>query len=525
MSKAIKHAVAYLLLAGFATMLAGACSSSPRASLGQDDELVGRAHKPLAKPVELRPGELWYQLVVGSEQMTVRMRLLQPAARTSFFLPGPWAGQNDFAEDISISGASGPMGALPLTIQRSLGRIDVETPGVAWVELHYTVKLHDKDAERLRYRSRLRDEVFFAYGPTFLILPSDGISRLLRDIPVEVRVPADWEVVTTWRSAHVGPSKQVPSTNVHGFIVDDVRSLRDAFVAAGRQIEAHHLAIGTERMTIAFEPGFTQRSALVEAIAAIVAAYSARYGSQGEVSAFIGATDRMGPDAMRGMGRRGGFVLELPLDVALDDQTLLLIAHEAFHMWNGHELVPEPVHERQTRWFKEGLTHYVALQTLRELGLIEEHTVRAGLAQAAQFYNRNPAIRGVSTAGIDQVRLPYDQGMLLALKLDVAIRAASGSRLSLKHWLMDLLLKARHAPGHYDQDALKRSLLGLVGPSGSSLGGIWDRHINRQVPINVAELFESIGLHWIEGSDSSLPRLLPFEAPNSMYGQLFKGPE
>src|SRR5690606_6837933 len=153
-------------------------------------------------------------------------------------------------------------------------------------------------------------------------------------------------------------SRVDPTLRVHGFVADDVRGLRDAFVAAGGALATHHslgmaAALGHDApeggpLTIAFAPPVREgRDALSARIAHIVSGFEARFGPQPSVTAYVRHAD-----AMRGMGRRAGFVLELPERARIDDEALVLIAHEAFHMWNGHELVPDPEHERRTRWFK-----------------------------------------------------------------------------------------------------------------------------------------------------------------------------
>ncbi|MFU8804365.1 MAG: hypothetical protein ACNA8W_11190 [Bradymonadaceae bacterium] len=504
------------------------CTGAPKSAAIDETRLVGR---PGGAPIDdegARHGALWYRLLLHDDQMQVRVRLLEPAQQTSFFLPGPWAGRDDFAEDIALGSAMGPQGILPMTIQRSQGRIDVDSGRNApWVELHYTVRLHSRDDEAWRFRPHLRKETFFAYAPTFLILPSDQISRKMRDIPVEVLVPSQWEVVTTWPGATVMPSQVDPSSRVHGFIVDDVRSLRDAFIAAGHSIEAHQLQLGEQQLTIAFEPDFEARGEeLVEPIAGIVRSYVERFGFERSMAVFVRHNANASPQTMRGMGRRGGFVLELPRDPKIDENTLLLIAHEAFHMWNGHELVPEPAHERQTRWFKEGVTHYVALQTLRSLGKVEDRFVREELARAAHNYLRNPVLLGIEAGVIDHVRFPYDQGMLMAMVLDVSIRQTTHSRHTLQDWLEALLVEARSYPRrHYDEDTLRRSLVKFLAGGDPAPLHLWDRHIRRGIALDVPRHFESLGLHWLETDPSEPARLLPLDVPQALHRTLFPGPK
>ncbi len=521
-----------------------------RSTLPTDQEMVGRITTAPAEPPQIRRGGLWYQIVLHPNQMSVRLRLLNPAPRTSFFLPGPWAGHIDFAEDITLSGARGPDGSLPITIDRNQGRIDIETANVAWVEIDYSVELHHQIGDQIRYRGTLREDVLLAYAPTFLILPSDGISRTLRDIAVELRMPKSWEVVTTWPRVHLAASAVDPNTDVHGFIIDDIRSLRDAFVAAGPTIDAHHLLIDSRNMTIAFEPGFGDaREGIITAVQTITAYYMQRYGSRSDVTVFVTTSPESTSEALRGMGRRGGFVLELPVSAKsvptttmsakavstasthptahkVDEQTLILIAHEAFHMWNGHELVADPDHERKTRWFKEGLTHYIALQSLHKLGLIEGPTLFQELAKSAALYERNLQLRTQSNpASLENARFPYDHGMMLALAIDAAIHEPGDSQASLNDWIITLLNETRAANFHqYTEQDLKHALLNSYAPAASRLNSIWVHNIVQQKPIAVDQLFKSIGLHWLNTDPHNAPRLLPLEGKSPTYLQIFSGP-
>lgn len=528
----------------FLILTALACIPTMHRTPTADQEMVGRITSAPTTPEQIRRGALWYQLVLHPNKMNVRLRLLNPAPRTSFFLPGPWAGHNDFAEDITLSGARGPDGSLPIIIDRHQGRIDVETFNAAWVEIEYSVELHHQVGEQIRYRGTMREEVMLAYAPTFLILPSDGISRTLRDIAVELRVPTSWEVVTTWPRVHLASSAVEPETNVHGFVIDDIRSLRDAFIAAGPTIDAHHLLVDSRNMTIAFEPGFSDaREAIISAIQTITSYYMKRYGSRSDVTVFVTATPESTSEALRGMGRRGGFVLELPVfakhqrptNQRIDEQTLILIAHEAFHMWNGHELVADPAHERRTRWFKEGLTHYIALQSLRELGLIEEHTLLEELAKSAALYERNIEHRSrtnttnspnnPNNASIESARFPYDHGMMLALALDVAIHELGAPQDTLNDWIIALLAQTRAADFHqYTEQDLKHALLNSYAPAASRLNTIWVESIDQQRTIAVAKLFKSIGLYWLNNDPHNSPRLLPLEGKHPGYLQIFNGP-
>ena len=115
-------------------------------------------------------------------------------------------------------------------------------------------------------------------------------------------------------------------------------------------------------------------------------------------------------------------------------ETSLLIAHEALHIWNGHRLIPNDSAEESTRWFKEGVTHYLALKSLGA----DESFVLEELARSASNYERNPLSRGASGQAVDEARFPYDFGVLVALTFD-ALLTDGAQDAGLECWLKPLV--------------------------------------------------------------------------------------
>src|SRR5690606_1055382 len=160
------------------------------------------------------------QLEVGPNRLTVHIRLLKPPRRTTFFLPAQWAGNADYADAIQIHGAQVPDGLAPYTIDRSSGRLEVESNRASWVQLDYSVALSTRADRFSRFHPRFAEQTFFAYGPAFLILPSAQIIDMIRDIPIEIHAPADWEILSTWSAQKRSPSKAAADTIVHGYLAE-----------------------------------------------------------------------------------------------------------------------------------------------------------------------------------------------------------------------------------------------------------------------------------------------------------------
>lgn len=505
----------------FAAAILG-CTSTPTMTPGPD-EFVGRpADAPrTSEGPPSRPGEMWYHIEPQNRELTVNIRLLDPPATTTFFLPGPWANHDGFDELITIDEAHGPntQTALPMTIDRGAGRIDIETDDRDWVELSYRVGLPaGADADN-PFVPWSKSDQFFAYAPTILVLPSAGIATELRDIPIEVHTPDGWTVSSTWsreRVEDIGANQQVV-----GFVAEDIRSLRDAYIGAGRHWNGLTAADSDRvvRLTCTTDFAFEDEQ-LLDAVSRITDYYVEEFSTYEEISAIAVAAD---DDAsLGGTGRRGGFVLEIPQDHPLDDALLTLTAHEAFHMWNGHQLVPASDSRDETRWFKEGLTHYVAVKTLARHDLIDASAVRDEFARAGQYYLDNPVITGGRIRPIDRSRLPYDRGLLVALALDVALYEYTDGRLTIEDWIATLLAEpyARDARS-YDPGLLRESFRAFTRQYGLGPARRYDELVSHKQTIDVRTLYRKIGLHFIETEDDGPARLLPIEGQTALFDALF----
>ncbi len=448
------------------------------------------------------------------------------AAAHLLFLPGQWAGRSDYAQDISIQGAHGPDGPLAFTISRSEGRIDVESSDEQWVQLDYAVELRRRKADLERFHPRYFDRVLFAYGPAFLILPSEQISSQVRDIPIEVRAPSSWHMLATWKQVQARASHAVEGATVHGYLAATPGALRDAFIAAGPGLHLEHPATGAHasNLTVGFDPAVAvDRGRFSARIAQLLGAYRQRFGDVGPVSAYVRAISG-GSQERRGVGRRGGFVVEIPADQPLDDQALLLLAHEAFHLWNGHFLTPQPAAERQTRWFKEGITHYMAIKTLASLGLFSRSDVLRELSRSASYYERNPAARGQRSTQTDRARLPYDRGVLLGVGLDAMLLRGSQGRIGLQDWVARLLARRRRGGGLYDAADLRAALVEVSGSPSSPAVKLWDTYVAGAKTLDPSTIFDLAGLHWLDRGQQEGSRLLPVKRANSPFHKMFPQP-
>lgn len=508
----------FTVLFVFLAILSGCTHPGPRTS--EPPVFVGRPEQgEVATEAPPRKGALWYHIEPGDESIAVRIRLLDPPAQTTFFMPGPWAGNDDFDQLIVLGGARGPSGPLPLVVDRAEGRIDIDVPDSAWVELAYRVKAAAEQNDDQRFHPRSGPDSFFAYAPTILVLPSAGLARQLRQIPVEVHLPPAWSLTSTW-PVHLIEERS--DRQIAGFIAADIRTLRDAFIGAGEGWNRQELSLpsGAIAITLAGDFALDQES-FRTALRLIGQSYLERFGRYQELEGLVLPVGREAHNFLRGMGRYGGFVLEVSQAQTVDDDFLILLAHELFHSWNGHELVPAPAADEQTRWFKEGVTHYIALKTLAKLELLDDRGLRRELATSAQFYEQNPIISGGTIRPVDRLRLPYDQGVLLALAIDLLLLNSSQGEFSVENWIQTLLSPAFHSQsGAYDMRLLQQGFEAMSSKLGLQTIRQFQQLLERRRALDLESLFHGLGLHYLPTTADEPARLLPLEA-NTPYHQIF----
>ncbi|MEZ4460025.1 MAG: hypothetical protein R3E66_09905 [bacterium] len=391
-----------------------------------------------------------------------------------------------------------------MSIDRGEGKVEVESEDIDWVELEYRVNLEDATSA---LQPTVKDGVVYGYGPAFLVLPAQQVLDRTRDVQIELHTPTDWNVVSTWTQVAQKVSSVDPNMTVRAFQATDGQALRDAFLAGGRRLSVDRLL---DDLDVAYGPEFRgDRERVGKVIADAVSAYRSDYGHLGPVKVLVRTTAEADRGNLGGLGRRGGFVVELPVDATADSATALLVWHEALHLWNGHFAVPDPRSEAETRWFKEGLTHYLATVAACNHHAITSTFLLEEWARIIDAYERNPLRRRGPGTELDAARFPYDFGAILGVKLDAQARGQTSQR-----WLQQVL-DTRGADA-YEPRMLREALM-KVYPAGSSL---W-LNISQRQDLEAAALFESIGLHFLRGSDRE-PRLVWVDG-NARFAEIFGG--
>jgi predicted metalloprotease with PDZ domain len=212
-------------------------------------------------------------------------------------------------------------------------------------------------------------------------------------------------------------------------------------------------------------------------------------------------------------------VIQLPSEGDITPDVALLVAHEALHLWNGHHLVPEVEAEASTRWFKEGVTHYLAVKYALRWGLVDFDFATAEFAEIASNYLRNPLSRGASGRQLDHIRFPYDQGALLALEVDAALARSSNGEVGIEDWLR--AVDAKTKSGRYNRETLTVALRSVATPVGSDAPAVMRRHLDDPGPVDIRALFHRADLHWLPSDRSRTARVIALERAAPLYALLF----
>lgn len=165
-------------------------------------------------------------------------------------------------------------------------------------------------------------------------------------------------------------------------------------------------------------------------------------------------------------------------DIDLNNVELLkLIAHEHFHIWNGHYFFSSEKNE--LLWFKEGLTDYYALLTLVNSELISVESFLSHLLELYTRYNTD-------------IKLTEElKGFFIFFALDMEIRRGSGQKNSLNNFLKNISLRKEFWEFGYTVSDIKSELLKLYY---WDLSDFFDKFVVNNNKININNYFNYLGL-------------------------------
>jgi predicted metalloprotease with PDZ domain len=381
----------------------------------------------------------------------------------------------------------------PLPVERlDKHRVRIASEGAARVVLRYRVYANELTVRTCHLdgtHGYVNGAAVFPYAP----------GRMRERHELEIVPPEGWTVSTALEG---GPTR---------FTARDYDELADSPVEIGRHRLLRFTALGTPHEIALWGRARLDEARLVEDARRVVETLGALMGGlpYERYLFIVHLTDKRrgglehAASTTLNVGRNGFFPREAY------EETISLLAHEFFHLWNVKRLRPAALtpydygREQYTRllWWFEGVTSYYDQLTLVRAGVLEPRKYLKHLGQALTSLERTPGARKMSAeeaSFLAWVKLYrpdensansavsyYLKGELVAFALDLALRRAGGS--------LDMLLRtlyARHVEGGLPEDGVERAAAEVMGAAAAR--AFLDRHVRGVEPL-VPDL-ELVGL-------------------------------
>ncbi|MEL6177323.1 MAG: hypothetical protein AAFS10_00145 [Myxococcota bacterium] len=459
-----------------------------------------------------------------AHQIHVTATFTQPLQPLRVLLPNRWSAHLNLKRSLRDMSARCVSTGAELRLQVDVpDELSVHHQGCMQVEVRYRVVPPRGPAgtgHAVRYEPQIDPHGgLLLYGQVSLLLPRMDPRDAQRS-GVEVVVASDWAVATNWTPVRLegdGVAALEPMTTrtVWRFVADDLGHLFDSVVAAGpMRLYGRQLADG-RFLQVACQGELPLDDTELMELTTRLVREQRRYlpphwhWPAGTRRLSMIARGVQGSGRLEGGGRRGGFLVEVGRDAPARDLAEL-VAHEAFHVVNGHLLVHAPEAEYDTLWFKEGVTTYIAAQTVVRAGLAEESWFRARLAEVIGAYYSNPVAFRLSVDGLherfwnntDARRLPYDKGALLGLMLDGALlRPGSGrTQAGLERMFQVLLMEVAARGQTYNNATLERTVRRLDDRGELVQRTFWSRYVSGVDALPLRDMLQRQGLHLMQGA-------------------------
>ncbi len=402
--------------------------------------LLGIGCQP-STAADTAPGRLSYaaSLVPAGNGMRLDVELSFPggdAGRTRLYLPSHFSGQRALYENVHNLRAASPGAALADTDQPDVKTVTFP-PGQD-VRVRYEIAPDPQGASGqpgAYFRPALSAQEFHGIGTTLWAYPAQYHKTV--SVSLHWTLPLGW---TFCDSLGAGQTDQAFTGTLEQF-------LASAYLAGDYRLRT--LRAAGQPITLALRGKWKSSDDALASVSARIVEAEREFWDDRDFPSFLVAVV---PTEPAGDGGSDAGV-ELTHTVllfgdksrALDFSFQYVLAHELFHTWNADAIRTEGLY-----WFSEGFTDYYARLLLLRAGLISTDEYARDVNRVLREYAQSPArsrpgdeaARGFY-AGSDLSRLPYQQGMLLAARWNVQIRAATGGKSSLDDAMRDLRRTAR----------------------------------------------------------------------------------
>ena len=422
--------------------------------------------------------ELAYRFeLLRAPGLQVRVALVStgsPGPETSFEVSRNWGGVATGGEDLADVTARGARGRELVVQHPEPHRWRVQhAPGESLVvsyAFHPNTYQDDPSPDTHR-RPILNDHLFHVYSEVALLRPGhlDAGTRARITFEWFGFEAAGWQVATSFA---VGAGRHQVEASLGAwreavFMAGDFELLR-------REVEGRPVYVGLAGREWGFHGD--EFADLVQRVVALERGFFADFDYPFFlVTAIPVGRAKSGSRSLGGTGLTNSFSLSMLPDTALGGgaapgmEVQWLLAHEMFHNWCGHRVVPADP-EQLAYWFSEGFTDFYTRRLLLRGGLITRdeyvqglNTKIADLLGSPVAVAPNERIRADFWKNPAVKRLPYLRGDLVAVIADGAIRRASNGKQSLDDLMRAMVAEAGSAQLRVDTRMLLRRIEELAG--------------------------------------------------------------
>ena len=258
------------------------------------------------------------------------------------------------------------------------------------------------------------DGLFFT-GYTLFIVP--GLD--MKNITVTFELPPGWKASTPWNK-----KKDLE------FVVDNARFLLNNCFMLGLHKESF-ISIGGMEMRLAVESKLSYAMPLFEdAMRKIIPFYQKTLGGSPATNYLVAINEERMTD---GSAFRRSFsqIFKGAVDKKGFPAWGYIMAHEIFHLWNGHAIIPAV----QEEWFKEGFTDYMTVLAMRKTGLIDDQILYRKLENILRRYwldrvwqRDTVSIRETGNEKAAKRFGVYGGGAIVAIALEIEMRKATNNQ-------------------------------------------------------------------------------------------------
>jgi predicted metalloprotease with PDZ domain len=424
------------------------------------------------------------QIAIANSRALVEISV--PGSVTRFTAPTSYGGAPVFLRYLSEIRAVDRAGSLlPLDIRGN--EVHVKPGSCAAYALSYVYAVPQKIIGEISQSLPTLDDRRALFDHNLTFLHPEGISELRAHLVVSA--PSGWVVATSWGSGGE-------------FDVSNVSALIAGITAAGDYRFTSAEAGGT-RVDFAIRGELDERVLkdqflrLLDSQQNIVGVLPSRYILTVFESSHPALTMCVGTSLTNAI------VVNIPSEAKLEPfnfNVIGTISHELFHQWNLRYLYP--LSKDGAYLFTEGVTNYFAVAALVHANLITEAKFADFLGSYRLKLEANPKYLRSSFAQIQKgfaendenlIALAYVKGPLIAVALDLAIRADTQGLGSLTLWFRELLKQFGGKKGYSPID-LRRSLVERTGDPNGQAVNIFDGAFLGGDGIDFNDLFKRLGI-------------------------------